>query len=204
MTCSCHTKTSLYEYLSCMQLKRTIFSCVLVFDNFCCLTNLKIATNYLSQANSFLPLKAALLFFIMRSCYLLQASFGTHATPQWTGSVHEDIRKLQRVKKRFLFLSFSEMNQFTQEVWLSANCNGKNSDRDYCFLQQQSVTLSSHETVFSMLSAQYIDFYISQGDHVDPYPHAAHILTSHGFFFNPVVDLHKFSYFSLVVCLLAA
>lgn len=149
MTCSCHTKTSLYEYLSCMQLKRTIFSCVLVFDNFCCLTNLKIATNYLSQANSFLPLKAALLFFIMRSCYLLQASFGTHATPQWTGSVHEDIRKLQRVKKRFLFLSFSEMNQFIQEVWLSAN-------------------------------------------------------SSHGFFLNPVVDLHKFSYFSLAVCLWAA
>lgn len=62
-----------------------------------------------------------------------------------------------------------------------------------------SVKLSSHETVFSRLSTQYIDFCISQDDQDDPitiqdtYIHT--YITWIFFFFNPVMNLHKFSCF---------
>lgn len=108
--------------------QREAYSCVFAFDNFHSLITLRIGMNYLSQSNSFLPLKAVVLFFITWSCYLLQASFGIHATPQWTGSGHEAIRKLQRAKKKntFVFFSLNEMNQFNQEFWQAqAAINGE-------------------------------------------------------------------------------
>lgn len=180
--------------------QREAHCCMFAFDNFHSLITLRIGMNYLSQSNSFLPLKAVVLFFITWSCYLLQASFWHSCYPSvnWFRSWSHQKTTEGKKKIMFVFFSLNEMNQFNQEFWQAQAAMGNSSDRHYPFPQQFSVTLRPHETVFSRLSTQYIVFYISQDQ--------APMTIQHTYVHNMDIfwNLHEFSYFSLPVYLWAA
>lgn len=151
------------------------------FENFCSLITLKIAMQYLSQSNSFLPLKAMVLFFITWSCYLLQASSGIHATPSvnWFSSWSHQ-KTTEGKKKRFVFFSLNEMNHFNQEVWQAQTAMGKTAVTATTLSWSSEVPNWAHMKLYSQAfwSINWFSYILQSG----PYDHTVHVHTYRIFF----------------------
>lgn len=134
-------------WVSFLQSTKENHSCALVFDNFCCLINLKIATNNLSETNSFLPLKAV---FCSSTRYLLlppssklwhSCSSSVNWFSSWT---HQ---KTTEGEKNSFFSSY--LVRWINSLKRSAKCQEQWEVQwlRLLLLQQQSVKLRSHQTV---------------------------------------------------------
>lgn len=116
---------NIHIWVSFLHSTKENHSCALVFGNFCCLINLKIATNNLSETNSFLPLKAVLYSSTRGPVTSFKQALALILLLSELVQFLNTSENHRGLKKRFFFFSFSEMNQFTQEVWQVSTAMGR-------------------------------------------------------------------------------